>query len=519
MSLEEILNQIDTVTSQVQASDIEGARNELTALNRLYQQKIPEQEGVVLPLNRMRNDGTIDATQSEAESIRDIRATYQTTILHRSIYIGAVSGFINDAESVTKSEVSEFGNSLKQKEKEVDNNMSEAESLLSGYDIPARPAITKFELPDESVPYGQQFTIEYQIKNVGDEPISNATSTVQTIGEHGETTLCDAVDVGSLDSNQTIDKTATVRSPISGEQGLRLLVEADGDVANSGELQVKAVPKQGYARDALNNLNTLKERVASAESVTGAQETTMLTTLDLAISATDDARTTAQQEERDTEEEEQARADEVNTQFRNAISSLEQFDRDFAIYRQRNDVPEETERAISNYSDTSNNLLRDGIPAGLRASGKTGTGEENPEDTPICDATSFEVEGRRIQDSRILLGGEAVRIQIHIDNVVNANEIVVTDSFPNQWQYLTGDGTVNSELSDDERTVVEFESITNDQVANNGETFTYFVESPANVEETNLYTLGPAVAYPPGQRERQREFSESIRTIVVAEDV
>ncbi|QLD85795.1 S8 family serine peptidase [Natronomonas halophila] len=110
---------------------------------------------------------------------------------------------------------------------------------------------------------------------------------------------------------------------------------------------------------------------------------------------------------------------------------------------------------------------------------------------------SFQATGSRTTDSTVVTGRQANRVRLTVTDL--DGEAVIRDRFPSDWNLLPfGEGT------ESEDGVVEFDAnpetdgvtpVTTTDVEGDKEvTFTYFVEPPAGLENSNLESYGPAIA-------------------------
>ncbi|QLD87406.1 S8 family serine peptidase [Natronomonas halophila] len=102
---------------------------------------------------------------------------------------------------------------------------------------------------------------------------------------------------------------------------------------------------------------------------------------------------------------------------------------------------------------------------------------------------TFSASGTRQVDSSVVSGNQANRVKITVSDL--DDDAVIRDQFPSEWRLLPfGEG---EEVADG---VVEFREVDDTEVEgdNNEVTFTYFVESPSGVENSNVTNYGPAIA-------------------------
>ncbi|MEF8809204.1 M14 family zinc carboxypeptidase, partial [Natronomonas sp.] len=98
-------------------------------------------------------------------------------------------------------------------------------------------------------------------------------------------------------------------------------------------------------------------------------------------------------------------------------------------------------------------------------------------------------EGSRAVDSSVVMGEQANRVELTVSNL--SDDAVIRDQFPPDWTLLPfGNGT---EVEDG---VVEFRDVEADEVDGSDEsvTFTYFVDPPNGIDNSNLANYGPAIA-------------------------
>ncbi|WP_336135130.1 S8 family serine peptidase [Natronomonas amylolytica] len=106
---------------------------------------------------------------------------------------------------------------------------------------------------------------------------------------------------------------------------------------------------------------------------------------------------------------------------------------------------------------------------------------------------TFAAAGSRQVDSSVVTGTQANRVELTVSNL--DGDAVVRDQFPPEWDLLPwGEG----EAVEGEDGVVTFGRLDDAAVDGDDEsvTFTYFVEAPDGVENSDLGTYGPAIALP-----------------------
>lgn len=517
MSLELIVNKLEAVHESLVQNDKKAVRDEVTELNRHYQDYISEQKAVVKSLDGARRDESLDLDVDEDEQIRSIRASLQTAQLHRSAFVNFTQAYLTEPESIEEADdISEMVEAVKTSEQNLSKQIGEAKTLIADLDVPGRPTVSKIELPEERVPFGKPFTTEFRISNGGGTDLSGTTATIYASDE----AICSDIHIGDLEENSKVEKTVDIRSPISGEQFLRIVTDADQSDQAESSLQVDAAPKVGYARQAIQTLRALRRVVDNSSSIDKLRETTMLTEIQTAIDAAKEAKQIAEQEEEDSDVEETARADRVNTKFQTAMEAVEEFEREYTLYKRDNEVPDDTNRAVARYTSVSLTYLGDGKRAGLKASGKAGTGEDDAEEVPLCDTDKFAVEGRRVHDKRFMTSGETLEIQIFVDKLHNVSEASVSDRFPAEWT-LQSDGdapNINEEQSTDKHTVVDLGTVDADKAGTSDGEFVYYLHPPEDVEDTGYYEFGPARARPTSEHETFRTFGGTENVIIAAED-
>ncbi|QLD86685.1 hypothetical protein HWV23_13420 [Natronomonas halophila] len=111
---------------------------------------------------------------------------------------------------------------------------------------------------------------------------------------------------------------------------------------------------------------------------------------------------------------------------------------------------------------------------------------------PTDDLTA---SGSRTVDSSVVTGEQAHRVELTVSNL--SEDAVIRDQFPDGWDLLpwaqgteVDDGVVEFRYSDDSRAVPADEVDGGDESV----TFTYFVEPPGGVQNSNVASYGPAIA-------------------------
>ncbi|QLD88490.1 hypothetical protein HWV07_05355 [Natronomonas salina] len=97
--------------------------------------------------------------------------------------------------------------------------------------------------------------------------------------------------------------------------------------------------------------------------------------------------------------------------------------------------------------------------------------------------------GSRESDGNAATAGDAHRVRLQLDGITGADgEVEVRDSFPSEWRFL-GSFSDGEAVEDG---VVSFGTVDPNADDFDGASYTYFVEAPEGVENTDQYTLGPA---------------------------
>jgi hypothetical protein len=131
---------------------------------------------------------------------------------------------------------------------------------------------------------------------------------------------------------------------------------------------------------------------------------------------------------------------------------------------------------------------------------------------PDPDPVSVSANGSRSDSGDAFTGGQTNRVEITLDSVdvtipesdedtkdnnaeLASTEARVTESVPEGWTVDPSFGDVES--WDDENNVVDFGTVTLDPSSDNGlagdsVSFTYYAEAPEGESETGSYTFGPA---------------------------
>ncbi len=110
-------------------------------------------------------------------------------------------------------------------------------------------------------------------------------------------------------------------------------------------------------------------------------------------------------------------------------------------------------------------------------------------DTP-GDVFELAASGTRDLDSSTYTAGQTARVQVTLDELTtDADSVEVFDEFPEEWtlQERFSDGT---EVDDGG---LSFGTVNADEDFD-GHTFTYFLEAPGDLADTNQYDIGPAEA-------------------------
>jgi hypothetical protein len=120
-----------------------------------------------------------------------------------------------------------------------------------------------------------------------------------------------------------------------------------------------------------------------------------------------------------------------------------------------------------------------------RAYGRTREWEVTPVDAP---GATLSADGSRTVDSSVVTGDQTNEVELTVSNL--SEDAVIRDQFPPEWRLVPwGEGT---EVEDG---VVEFREVKASEVDGNGEvTFTYLVEAPEGVQNSNAASYGPAIA-------------------------
>jgi hypothetical protein len=115
---------------------------------------------------------------------------------------------------------------------------------------------------------------------------------------------------------------------------------------------------------------------------------------------------------------------------------------------------------------------------------------------------TFTAEGSREVDSSVVTGTQANRVELTVSDL--DGDAVIRDQYPPEWELLPwGEG---EKVEDG---VVTFGSLDDDKVEGDKEvTFTYFVEAPDGVENSDLANYGPAIALPDAEGEYSNEEAE-----------
>ncbi|MFW5964526.1 MAG: hypothetical protein ACOCQM_06640, partial [Natronomonas sp.] len=103
--------------------------------------------------------------------------------------------------------------------------------------------------------------------------------------------------------------------------------------------------------------------------------------------------------------------------------------------------------------------------------------------------------GSRDVDSSVTPGGRANRVTVTVESVdSDAETVEIRDAFPPEWNFL-GEFSDGQDVDDD---VVSFGEFDVEELPSgddeDSKTFTYFIESPDDPEDTNAYEVGPAEA-------------------------
>jgi hypothetical protein len=117
---------------------------------------------------------------------------------------------------------------------------------------------------------------------------------------------------------------------------------------------------------------------------------------------------------------------------------------------------------------------------------------------------SFTADGSREVDSSVVTGAQANRVELTVSTL--DDDAIIRDRYPPEWELLPfGEG----EPVEGEDGVVTFGSLDDADIdGDDAVTFTYFVEAPDGVENSDLANYGPAIAIHDGEGQYDNDEAE-----------
>lgn len=501
MTLNTIKSKIDSIVESVNKENYTNAKNTLNELLSIYKNYRDNQQQLQESLEYILYGSNIELTGSEEASIREQRRLVGDAAYRRTAFIQTSQALIDNPSVVGDTDYSTIAQNLKEIETSLNGKADKNRTITNDNTLAPKLIIRNIKPQTNPVPFQKVVNIDFSIVNVGDSNLSNATVKLFAANE----TLC-TFEFSNISSGEEVNRSSVIRIPKSGNQQVTIsVIDPQTDtVKERDNTTVDIFGKFNFGEAALSDLKTLYELIESADFVGQETRERWLTKIESARTSCEQARDTAKLNPDGSKPVAKA----INSEFTASENSLNAFFEDYSEYyaQNSNQVPPKFHRTtISTYSSAGSRLRR-GREAGLRQSGETGGNDQ--QESPLCETIS--VNGRRTSDGRIFTGGQTNRVIIDVDEVTgleedNIKELRILDQFPPLWEVGEyGDNEVVSEG------VVDLGTINPEDVPHS---FSYFMESPENVEETGIYTSGPAIC---DTGNSSVEFTNEQRFVVVA---
>ena len=516
--LSDIISQLDAVRSSLESDNYKSLRTEYVLLNNMYKTYVPDQNAIVEPLSNSRINNSVPYTNTQDKKIREILAAFRTAQTQRGLLLDIVNTILNDPTVSNQIDnINDIIDSVQNTEKNLDSKINTGKSILSEFDMPAVPAVYRFDLSNEIVPYGETYSVNVVMGTQSSQKLTNVTADILS----NDMAICEEINIGTISPEENIRRTYTFESPTSGEQSITISITAD----QTDRIVQKSISADSYAKRsfALRGIEVLK-RLKSAidnSSISGEVETGFKSQIEAAISSAQEARSTARDEQKNSGEGEKARANIVNQELQLSIENIKSFETEYAQYQAQYNISSEYDKAIQSYSGTARSHLRKGRTAGLKSSGKTG-GTNDSAGQSVCANKKLEASGSRDHGPRIYFAGDTMRVTYYLDEVSNAEEVELYDFVPNEWEFDPdfGSGGKKQNQGNKRYSIKIFNNRENipfksSNINDNGVRAQIFFEAPEDINSTIAYTFGPAEVRLPENSDISRTIGESYTVFVI----
>lgn len=437
MSIKTILEKIDAVIDAAIKENRQITREAIFELDTEYNRYAPSVASPVQQAKEIKRDREINLTNNKNKRIKDAFITLQTAETRRFAFISTASSYIFDPAEFDADAIKSIGEKLKNDERALNKSSSDVKDIINTTDLSPRPTIISVNCRESTIPFGKRFDIEFTVTNPSDKQLNTATANINIGGE----TACSEIDIAPIDSGEVVTVQREIASPIAEEQLIEVSVNSPTlDVGRGGQARIDIRSKKSYASFAIDNIATLENTIDESKSIPSEQKETIIVELEAAIEATTRARKTAKEDSENSDTKEKYRAQEVNSLFEAAKKSLAQAKREYAVITKTNNVPVETDATIRNHFILSDRNLSEGQIAGLSGSGENGQPRESTTTSTVCEPSSSQAEGTRVQTDHVITGNQdTILISIYVTELYEEGTISLIDSFDSRLRVVEKD--------------------------------------------------------------------------------
>ncbi|MFB6102973.1 MAG: CARDB domain-containing protein [Haloplanus sp.] len=267
---------VEETVAAIEDDDFSLADSKLTAASGVLDDIAREE---VADERRIRAARNSNATSlGKTEQLDDYLRQLNGTRMLRSSFLAAAAAYLIDPLADDASTITDLGEDLVESERDAAAKVGDARDVADAVDLPATPTVVEAEASDTAVLVGQSLTVSVTVRNVGDEPATAVTVTVDA--EDGLAPDVESLAFDTLPPGGEGTRTVEVSTTAPGESSISLGL-GPAEPADTPAIAVSVAERTRITNDMLTSITTVEERLKNA-SLDEATRTSLQAKLDTA---------------------------------------------------------------------------------------------------------------------------------------------------------------------------------------------------------------------------------------------